>query len=265
MEEHTYREWVADYLDKDLSPDDKYQFEKQLETDEKLAAELDFQLDAIAVLQANENALLKAEIQTWWKEDSPPMTVAGRNTSSKPNAAKPKNYWRIAAAFAFCVLIYVVYSQMNNSPQLVSTPTLIAQYLEQPHLLSSNDRSVQSPENTVLRKEAEKAYQNGEFAKSIELFNQIIQTPQADYLDHLYLGLSYLYTSQQTHQALSIVHLQKALTADSDYQQIAQWYLALAYYKADKITESKQLLEEIAADSEGDYQKRAKKLLDSLR
>lgn len=264
MEKHTYREWVADYLDQDLSPDDKYQFEQQLETDGKLAAELEFQLDAIAALQANENALLKAEIQKWWKEDSPPMVIAGRNPSQYFNTAKPKKYWRIAAVIAFCALLYVVYSQVKNSPQLSSTPNLIAQYLEQPHLLSSNDRSIQKPEDTTLRKEAEKAYHAGEFAKSIELFNQIIHTPKADYLDHLYLGLSYLYTSQQTHQTPSIVHLQKALATDSDYQQIAQWYLALAYYKADKITESKQLLEEIATNPEGDYQEQAKKLLDSF-
>ena len=270
--ENNNREWVEKYIDKELSPQEKQQFEERVKTDNALAEELSFQLEAIAILRAAEKAELKAEMNTWWGEvpdssltssySSLKVEPTSPTTTTKINPPNRNKYLALAAAAAILLLLFVAYLQFSPYDHTQSPENLIAHHLSEPHPISadSGERNIDASTDS-LRNSAEKAYKAHNFAESIRLFAQVVQTPEATFLDDLYLGLSHLYLPQQTDFSKAVIHLEKASKTKSPFVQIAEWYLALSLYKNEKEAKSKEILQKIANQKDGDYADRAKELL----
>lgn len=262
--ENEHRERVAKYIDQELSTQEIQEFEEQLKIDKKLSAELDLQLDAIAILRASEKVKLKEEMNTWWSEvASEPSTTQETPSNNKVISIQSKKYLYLAAA-AILILLSVAYLYFASNTDKISADTLVAQYLSEPTPLSSDSRTVTSSTDS-LRTIAQKHYNSKEFAESIALFTQITNTPNTTFLDHLYLGLSQLYLPNQTDFSPAITHLQEVLKTDNDFHQKAHWFLALAHYKNGNIAESQKILKQIASDSTGDYADKARELLSKLK
>ncbi|MEZ4885592.1 MAG: hypothetical protein R3E32_12740 [Chitinophagales bacterium] len=261
--ERTPREWVEEYIDNLLTPEDRQLFEEQLQTDETFTTELNLQLDAIAALRASEKVKLKQEINTWWAQIGEPISIAQEtNASNKIVPLASKKYLYLAAAMIL-ISLSIGYLYFVTNTHTPSTETLVAQYLSEPATISSDSRTATSSTDS-LRTVAQKHYNSKEFAESIHLFTQLVNTPNPTFLDHLYLGLSHLYLPNQTDFSPAIAHLQQVLETDNDFHQKASWFLALAYYKNGNTLESKKILKEISNEPEGDYAKKAGELLQKL-
>lgn len=115
--------------------------------------------------------------------------------------------------------------------------------------IPSNEMRKGAGDFTQQRTEAIIAYGEQDFERSAQLRNLIAQAGAATEEDFFYLGVSYL-SQDQIQVPPAIEALQKALEIpNGQLREEAQWYLSLAYLKADRIAEGRNLLQQIVSEN----------------
>jgi tetratricopeptide (TPR) repeat protein len=108
------------------------------------------------------------------------------------------------------------------------------------------------------------AYDNKEYEQALTLLQECLEKGHASNYQNkieLHLGLSYLEVNE-TEKA--ITQFQNLVSGENDKQAIAEWYLALAYLKAEKIEKAKTILTKLKNTVTNPYQKKASTLLQEL-
>lgn len=236
-----YFEYIQDYLDGHLSPEELQRFESELARNAELQAEADHQRalrDTIAKqLRAAEGLpALKATLQS----------VSGAHFG-KP--AKPKLFamvrWLIPAAAAACLLI--IFNTLGWFE--VNYETL-------PDMPASVTRGVESE---AIAKHAAAAFNAKNYDESISLLRPLVAEDTTHMRNRYFLGLSYLGLKDYRQSAAT---LRPIANGASVYADDAGYFLAVSLWRLGEPDESLRYAERVTNQS--NYYAKARKLADKL-
>lgn len=218
---------IENYIDNDLSAEEKEQVLNLLSTDPKFAREYQLHLDV-------NKAILETEIISLRRN----LREIHRNSKQDTGTTIRKLYqkrWHLAAASAAILLLI---GSLMLSDQKTSQPTdIFDQYYQAETSIMiqrSNSLNVDSEVKTALT-----YYTNAEYEKAIE----ILSNNQENVISKFYLGLSYIETEdyKKAQEAFQSVLDHN----DNLFLEQAEWYKALCLLKQDNISEAAKLFTEI--------------------
>jgi tetratricopeptide (TPR) repeat protein len=170
--------------------------------------------------------------------------IVRKNSGAAPHQSKVRTlFFRLSAVAAVLLLLLVAVPMLNTDKN--SGAELADAYLSTEIYPAPADRK-SAFDLTSQRSAASDAYKLGNYEEAIELWEKIIQkNPSEATIDRFYLGLSQLYSQQPD---LAIDNLLKALPLSVEEERFTEeinWFLGLAYVKAEKTEEAKAQLESI--------------------
>lgn len=115
---------------------------------------------------------------------------------------------------------------------------------------------------SVAFKDASESYAAEDYQTSAQLFEAQLVT-NADPVAEFYAGMAYL-SADSVDASKAIEHLSASASKSSVVQQQAEWYLALAYFKAGDESKARSILEFIAASKEHEKKEDAECILSCL-
>ncbi len=236
-----------------LSEEERLAFEKRIESDEELKAEVDFHQDMLVAAQHEGDTALKKMFQ---QQETKSTNVANETVKiERPPTAKIfslKKVMALAASVLFMVLSYWFYQQ-----SLLGSPDLFANNFEQyPNVIAPIERGETA--TTTLEK-AFAAYENKRYEEAISSFDQLENsTINFDVLFYKANALLALGKNNTAMQAF-----EQVVNSKTKFSAQAKWYLALTYLKQNNNVQAKTILEEIIKDKSFNYQK-AEELITQL-
>lgn len=163
----------------------------------------------------------------------------------------------VGAIAAAILLLFVSTLALRNftSP---SYEQLADVYMEETFFINPNITKGDE-DHRQLKLDAIYAYNEHDFAKAIQYYENLIEQGQTEDGNYFYLALSYLYNQQHTKAIEKLV----LLDGNDRFQEEQQWFLALAYLKADQVDMAKNTLSQIKPNM-WNYNK-AQKLLEKIK
>lgn len=241
---------IDKYFSDSLSPKEQMEFNERLQNNENFKKEFVFQKDLKKTIVSQQHKNLKKVLQSFEQERS---KVRLLNISRK---------WWVAAS----ILVIFSIGFLLLRPTLYPSPEeLFAENFEPyrnivlPVERSSNSNSI--------KQSAFLAYENGNYHKAINLFNSI-QDRNLIYVD-FYKSMCYLSLNKNV-EAIDLlipitVTTEKGDT-DKNFNELANWYLALAYLKVDEKEKAISRFSSIANDTNDVYKKEeSKRILKHLK
>lgn len=119
----------------------------------------------------------------------------------------------------------------------------------------------------ALKIQAIEAYNTQNYVKALKQLNEYFSKSKEDKKTvelKLYYGLSYLFTAN-TAEAKKFFQLVIQESEKNNYQEAAEWYLALSYLKEMNAQKSAELLQIISLDLNHAYQSKASALLPEVK
>ncbi len=226
---------IIKYFEGTLSQQEKDVFNEKLEKDDAFRADFEFQQSVQSAIRNKERTALKETISGFEK----PKT---KNT-----------WWRYAAAAVLAMVLGGgIYAFINSTK--APDELYLTYYQTYPNVVAPNVRG-ENEQN--LKNKAFKAYDSGDYAEALLLFNQINGVEYADF----YKGISMLELGQTTQ---TIAHFKNLKFSESPYpfETYRKWYLALAYLQKNQIKEAKILLKQLSETVNPQRQKAAELLED---
>jgi hypothetical protein len=228
------------YLQGEMTVEEKNSFEKQLSEDHELSSEF----------ETFKEVQLRLTTKFEHEEEREAFKANLTTISDKHfNTSKPKvvvmRPWYLAAAASVIILFGLFFFDYNN-------PTF-ADY-DNPETASFVERG-DTDTNLI---EAQKAFNDGKYAAAIPLFEEILKVNNTPEIQYFY-GVALLEESKYT-KAESVFNELRSGT--SVYKEKAIWSLALSKLKQKKYKECKDILNTISQDYEN-YDD-VEKLLDEL-
>jgi hypothetical protein len=226
-------EFIFKYFNHELESDEQKLFDQLLKEDEEFGNQVKFEKSVQEALKRNERAELKSFL----------------NGIEMPKETKIYRWFAIAASFVGIVLIStfsIYYFPEKSSSNLYATyfqpyPNEVAPVVRGQNL------------NTPIT-DAFQAYENENYKLSSKLFEDIPE----DYA-LLYGGISNLEIDQNQ----KAINQFKKLSLQKDkYQEISEWYLALAYLKNNETKNAKEVLNSIGQNQQ--FYEQATELLRNL-
>ncbi len=231
---------IEAYLENNLSPQAKLDFEEQLAANEALKAEVEKHRMLKEVVADGESMAFREKLRSAEQE----YTKSIPKERSKPVWLS----WKIAAGIAALIGLGLFFLFSTNT----SKDALFEQYFR-PYPAEDVVRGEKS--NPV--QEAISYYAKGDFTKAIPELKKIIATfPQSKMQERLYLGSAYLATDQ-LEKAIAVF---RELANTPTLNEQAKWYLALGHLKLGELETAKALLQELVV-YDGIYKTDAQQLL----
>lgn len=228
------------YLQGEMTPEERNSFERQLAEDPELASEF----ETFKEVQSQ----LKHKFEHEGEREA--FTANLTAISEKHfNANKPKvvrmRPWYFAAAASVIILFGLFFFDYNN-------PTF--EDYNNPEAASFVERG----DTNATLKEAQTAFNDGRYKEAIPLFETILKENNTPEIQYFY-GVSLLEESKYFKAETVFKEL---ISGTSVYKEKAKWNLALSKLKQKKYDECKQVLQTISQDYE-DYDS-VEGLLDEL-
>ena len=217
-----HKELIELYFEDKLSTEQKTVFENLLDTDQEFRAQFEL-----------EEQVKKAIIST--KKDD--LKERLKQIEHQQANKKTSKYYKIAIAASLIICLGIVGIWEQNQP--ISNDAIFAEYF-QPYdnIIVPNSRSneVESPKAIAFRN-----YDTQKYKIASEQFADLYKTTSTSY----YLFYQAICELQLGNEDKSIELLNSHKQYSDNLSQHRNWYLALAYLKANKIEESTTLLQEI--------------------
>ena len=239
MNDRTYTfEEIAAYLAGELSEKERANFVQQIEQDEALAAQVEQQRLTHQAVDLYTQLRTKEEIKAIYKN----IAQARR----RPR----RTILAVAASIAILVVAGFLWQQSQQTTDLLASE----------YLTPYPDRLTNMSDDSGAQiTAAMTAYNGGDYANAIPLFEALPDSLAQGELINLYLGISRLQEDQAGAAQASFANI----SSDSPYQEAAQWYLALSELALGKEKAARERLEAIVAA--GNYPgPTAQELLDRL-
>ena len=230
---------IEKYFSNSLSPKEQLRFNKLLQSDEKFKKDFTFQKDLQKVIARNQHNDLKKTLEDFEK-DKPVVSLF--NISKK---------WLVAASVLIIVGLGFVFlkSSFYPSPEKIFAEN----YEPYRNIVLPIERGENS--NTIEHS-AFIAYENGNYHKAINLFNSV---PKKDTKYILFYKSMCYMSLNKTKEAITLL---KAITdsdnevsSEKNFNEIANWYLALAYLNIGKTEMAIKQFSIIANDKENVFKK----------
>ncbi|GAB2517759.1 hypothetical protein [Spirosoma aerophilum] len=256
-------EIIEAYLANELSATDRALFEKDIQADVELRAEVGRQrairlgLRALGIERALERAKAQYEASS--------VAVDAIEEDKQP-LVRPLFSWRYWVAAASLVMAlgvgYYIYQQTGNSQADIA-------YVETLSPDPSNDLLKDFPSSSVapsVRTEFLNAitkYKAGKYDQVIKQLTTLTANEQTIYYKNYFLGLSYLANKQPTEAIPILIEAQEA--PSQQLRQKAEWFLALAYVKNDQKKKALPILKRISTDKAHPFQSLAQRVLQKVK
>ena len=243
MNEEDYK-LLDQYLQDELTDDQKTALLERLTSDEALAAALELrqQMHTYLRTQAQQPGLeevMKDLGRTYFAPAKEEIKIV-------PMARRRWSVWvGVAAAIALILLIWNPFGPDN----------LYQAYADHPPLAL-----VEKGDGQALAQQAEVAYQQGDFATAYPLLNELTALSSANVQLQLALGISALETGRTTKARQFFEELANGNSALRSY---GQWYLALSYLKTEDFAQAKIELQKLD-DADPALYTKAAQLLEAL-
>ncbi len=235
---------VRDYLQDKLSSQRKQEIDKMIASDPEYAREFTEQKELVESMTMFYRGKLKQRLK---EEDQAKRPAQGKSAS-----IDKRRWWAMVASLALIAVSgYLLFFSDPSSQELFDE-----HYKPYYNVLSSGERS-----GEITEMDAMSLYERGRYQEAIIAFHEEIKDPSSQTALVFYLGLSYLATDQPLK---AIEKIEKVISGPATVlQEPAQWYLGLAYLKAEDIENAKRLFNEIQ-NSGGAYQDQSSEILDQL-
>jgi TolA-binding protein len=235
---------IQDYATGQLSGSQKAAFERRLQTEPELKAELDLY---VAMMALEQQRLKQSLFQSLEDQDAQPL---------KPGASR-KWIWGLAG-LALMVTLAVWYGlqpAQNTQQQPTNTKEIALEYIRKaypsPVVSMGNDTLKTALKNAFL------AYRKGQFQDAAKQLKPLADQPDANDEVLFYTGESYLQTADYP---TAIQYFSKVKT---DYwRESADWRMTLAMLLNDQEKEARVLLEK---HQQGEHKNEAEKLLKAIQ
>lgn len=262
-----YSRKIAHYIYDDMEPDERVQFEAELESNEELALEYRRQLNVVKYMKAktvveeqlNNPDMEEADrlVDEFFKEkDAGDSSIEGALVKpSKSRSLKRVLFPLLATAAIFAGIMIVLNATSGD----------MNERLYQKYYQPMNDGSLTiRGQDEILSEEFDNAmnlYQDGEYEQSESMFSTLVNT----YPEHpefaLLEGLSKMGVGEYSQSATIF---ESFLDRFDTYIPEAQWYLSLCYIKLDRPDEAKKLLSELTS-LDGKFGDDSKRMLKKLQ
>jgi tetratricopeptide (TPR) repeat protein len=232
MQEELYLSF-ENYLQNELSPEDKMEFEIQLQNDmdfnekfEIYKASTDFMAHTFSATTVDFKANLKSISKTHFKENKTVETNKPKVIGFKP--------WQYAVAASVAVLFGVFFFNYNGNPEYGD--------FSQHENAFFTERSEVNADLT----QAEEAFNAKKYNEAIPFFEAVLKVNNSPEV-HYYYGVSLL-EDNKIAKSEAVFNILKS--GNSVYKTKAVWNLALAKLKQEDYKSCKTILETIPADYE---------------
>lgn len=220
---------ISRYLNDEMSAGERKEFELEMDSDENLAAEFMKVISGVY-----EKKRIEKQIVT------PQKGSVKRGLFSSP-------LLKAAAIVILLIGIAAILYINLSKPQTLLTDN----YLYYPSM--KNIRSMSDNGNSSVDR-AFGYYTTENYRKATVLFEQIADTSKNKNSFDLYAGISLLHENEKEAFIKAITHLKRVLSTENQYNDAAQWFLAIAYYEAGNKQEAKKLFKQIS-NSKRHYKK----------
>lgn len=238
---------VLKYVHNELSPEERYAFELEMENDP-------FLMESVEGLQQFAATHTISQLQ---QVQHDLFTSINQKTTTKKASIKKINpflLWAFAACFiGLIVTVSWHFILQGNTP---NTDQLFAAYYQP---LTHPDGTVRGEDNKHSEKDAIALYEKEDYFEAANLYQKLVNNNPENIKNRLFLGISYL-SSNQTEKAIVVL---SGIQQATEYQQDIQWYLALAYIKNKNVTAAIPLLHALS-ESPNYYQPKAKELVEKF-
>jgi len=213
-----YLKSIDKYFDGEMSENELIEFEKNMKSDKKLKAEVEFQKEIQDSLHDKQIFDLKNNLEKIHNE----AKIANNIDANKEPVVRELFIKKIQLAAAVIVLMIIassVFYFVNN--RTMSNETLYGIYYE-PAKTMLVERSGNNDEVNLMQ--ALQKYNHNDYTGAIEVFEK-----DNSIMAKFYLALSYM----ETNRMLDAVNLLKAIIEENDnlFVDQAEWYLGLCYLK----------------------------------
>lgn len=282
-----YSRKIANYIFEDMEPEERVQFEAELESNEELAKEYRRQINAAKYLKTkaqveevvNDPDFAEAErqVEQFFREkdaandagaadttkasDAADAAGAADSSNERPATRPSANrslkrilYPLLAAAAIFTGIILVLQAPGDPNERIFNR---YYQPLADGRLISRGQTSGLS----VTFEEALNLYFEEDYSQSASLFSELSQSDPNQPEYSLFEGLSVLGAGEYSKAATVF---DSYLSRYDIYIPEAQWYLSLCYVKLEQPEKAKDLLNELSS-LDGKYGVDSKKLLKKLK
>jgi hypothetical protein len=230
---------INKYFEKKLTTSELEEFEKKLKTDSRYKAEFEFQKSVRSAIHLKERSEIK-------------NLVVG---FEKPK--QRKNWWKFAAAAVVVILGgWVVFLQFLSKPN--PSELYLSFYQTYPNVIAPNVRG-ENEETLITR--AFRAYDSGDFELAAQFFGELKTQVSHDY-PVFYEGISFLEINKPE-KTILLFENKKFEDTSTSLEDYRAWYLALAYLKADKKEQAKEILFKLSK-TDNPQKEVALKLLEEL-
>lgn len=237
-------ELINGYFEGSLNQGQLEELELLLSTDSEFASEFEFQKELQASLKKEERVELKNMFNNLSEEKIKKETKVLR--------LRP---WLAAASIALVVGLGS-WLLFFNSPELNTDELYAANFAPYDNVVHPIERGNQLED---LKTRAFTAYENQEYGKALELFEEL-HTKQNDLYIDFYSAMVLMQLNQQEE---AIPLLEGYLDDEGELKERATWYLALAYLKVENIDDCKTQLD-ILVEKKGFKSESAQTLLKQL-
>lgn len=253
-------ELIEQYLLGELSGDLLNEFKEKLAADDQFKKDVAMQSAFIRNIKTTGREEWTLKLKAIHNE----MNFAGVKAEEKPVAKKivplksfyqKKYYLAVAASIILIIFSTFLLINMNNRPGAER----VFQTFYQPYPDLEPDTRSFPLSNYSVKKDAFKAYNEGNYLESIQLFKSILAQGE-DEIVLFYLGNAYL-SADKAKEAESI--FQNYLNNYTEFAPESKWYLSLSYLKQGKVNEARKLLEELFKGNK-DYSKKAGDVLNKM-
>lgn len=251
--EHTinYPEFIERYLDGEMSPEEKTWFEKEMEDNPELGDEIQLRKEV------NEAIMEEDVIQLRMQLDG----IHRKRQAEKIRTVKPARTTRRVLLATSSVAVLTVFILLGGRYWWgnVAPEKIFNRYYE-PYEMPVYREAGTATDLLFLK--AMETYQNREFDRAIELFEEVLAQDVTKMDANLMSGISKIETErygEATTNFRRIIDHRDNLFLDQ-----AEWYLALSYLMTGETGKATALFEQIAGE-EGTYRKEAREILRKIR
>ena len=225
------QELLSKYIQNTLTPEEKMEFDRLRSSDEKFNKDILFHNDLKKVTEDKDDDNFREML-----------------SELEGNVTKKKNltWWYIAAS----ALILLGITYFIGIKQSLSNDTLFAQYFEPYRNITQP--VVRSDAQESIKEAAFHAYENGQFQKALNLFDQVLLNKEEANI--LFYKANVLLSLNQPKMAVPI--LQQDISVIDSFSEKRYWYLALSYLKLNQIEKSKETLQILLDIPNSEYKKK---------
>ncbi len=246
------RHILQKYLDNELSEKELDRFEQELNASPDLLVELDLYKEVDEAISDTEVLDFRAQL-TELREET-------RRSDSGRRVFRFTSPWHYAASAALALLIAIGLATVLGRP--LSNKDLFVKYMK-PYELVLTNRSIDNEATQYLMSKAQNYFQNGEFERAIDCFDEVLEINANKVEADFYMGVSNMEIDKFRDASESFTRVIEQ--DDNLYIQKAEWFLAGCLLAMDETERARRELAMIASSSNHYYKNDAAKILKRMK